>query len=220
MMHLIDDLKVIPGVIGACVFHYGEGLKMNNLPAIFKPERLNAVGSHLQRLHAAGQLSLSGLTDVVVSFDESAIVARELGEDYLVYVICDPSYNANLLSVSLNLLKEEFSSSGFSEALAGSEKNAEGRDESSADISSEEAGMRADQLKAVLEEIKADLARHVGPMAEFIFDEAYEDWTEEGADFSRIDALTDELVQGIDDEERADKCRLSIVSIIEQHRAR
>ena len=43
MIHLIDELKVIPGVMGACIVNLQDGLKVTNLPTIFKPERLKSL---------------------------------------------------------------------------------------------------------------------------------------------------------------------------------
>lgn len=51
MNQILDELKSIPGVVGACVYSPRAGLKISNLPGIFKPERLAAVGKHLSKLY-------------------------------------------------------------------------------------------------------------------------------------------------------------------------
>ncbi|MCK4502169.1 MAG: hypothetical protein KAU22_03980, partial [Desulfuromonadales bacterium] len=68
MIHLIDELKVIPGVIGACIVNSQEGLKVTNLPTIFKPERLTLVGKHLLKLYATGRMSFNDLTDIILNY--------------------------------------------------------------------------------------------------------------------------------------------------------
>jgi len=205
MMHLIDELKVIPGVVGACIFDTRDGLKVTNLPVIFKPERLNVVGKHLAKLYSAGRMSFNDLVDITLNYDESVIITRELEKNTLIFAVCDPSFNHNLLSMSFNLLQEEFNSSGFAVA----------EPEPLGEVQSPVAEMNAleppaemkrsigSDLKPLLDEMKADLAKILGPMAEFVFDEAVEEWSGNGADFTRIDLLVEQLEQEIGDEKKA-----------------
>ncbi len=44
MHQLIDELKSVSGVIGACTYSPQNGLQESNLPGIFKPEKLAAIG--------------------------------------------------------------------------------------------------------------------------------------------------------------------------------
>jgi hypothetical protein len=47
MQQIIDDLKSIPGVIGAFAFRTKQGILCNNLPSPFKPERLTEIAKTL-----------------------------------------------------------------------------------------------------------------------------------------------------------------------------
>ena len=116
MINLIDELKAIPGVVGASIVDANEGVKATNLPAIFKPERLAQVGNHLLELYAAGQLSFKDLTDITLNFEESVVVARVLDRSIVIFVICEPTFNNNLLNMSLNLLQDEFKGRTYAES--------------------------------------------------------------------------------------------------------
>ena len=205
MIRLIDELKVIPGIIGACIVNSQEGLMVTNLPSIFKPERLNLVGKDLLKLCSAGRVSFDDLTDITLNYDESVVVARELEADTLIFAICDPTFNHNLLSMSFNLLQEEFKLGNFSTATT-EEKTAESQ-----------PGQKvvSGALQDLLAEMKKSLGKILGPMAGFVFDEVTEEWMEQGApDFSRIEELIERINLEIADQDKIDHYRQIISSAL------
>ncbi len=107
MTHLIDELKVIPGVLGACFFKAGEGVTAVNLPPVFKKERLELVGNQLAKIYTAGASTFVDFTGLSLHFDETIIVTKAVAADILCFVICDPVYSHNVLAMSLDLLQEE-----------------------------------------------------------------------------------------------------------------
>lgn len=180
MINLIDELKAIPGVVGASIVDANEGIKATNLPAIFKPERLVQVGNHLLELYAAGQLSFKDLTDITLNFEESVVVARVLDKGIVIFVICEPTFNNNLLNMSLNLLQDEFKGRSYAESAPAEVKTV-----------AVPQGEVDPQLEELFEKMEKHLGKILGPMAEFIFAEILEKWKTEGAvDFSRITELT------------------------------
>ncbi|MFO7811816.1 MAG: hypothetical protein R6V21_02520 [Pelovirga sp.] len=107
MSYVIEELKMIPGVLGACFVQADIGVTAANLPAVFKKERLELIGNSLAKIYAAGATSLDEFSCLSLHFDESIVVARALGADTFCFVICDPAYNLNPLIMSLDLLQEE-----------------------------------------------------------------------------------------------------------------
>ncbi|MCD6582346.1 MAG: hypothetical protein J7K90_11135 [Desulfuromusa sp.] len=205
MIHLIDELKVIPGVIGACIINSQDGLKVTNLPTIFKSERLTLVGKHLSKLYSVGRMSFDDLTDITLNYDESVVVARELEKDTLIFAICDPSFNHNLLSMSFNLLQEEFKLGNFSTATA----------ETKSVASPPSQQVVSGAMEDLLTEMRESLGKILGPMAGFVFDEVAEEWMDQGApEFSRIEELVEQLNQEISDQDKIDKYRQVIASAL------
>ncbi len=208
MIHLIDELKVIPGVIGACIVSSKEGIKVTNLPSIFKSERLNLVGKHLLKLYSAGWMSFDDLTDVSLHFDESVVLARELEKGLLVFAICDPTFNQNLLTMSFNLLHEEFKLGNFSAVPVSAPLNE--------DVAAPVEATISGTLQDLLEEMKSALGKVLGPMAGFVFDEVLESWVEQGTpDFSRIEELIKQIDQEIVDRDKIDHYRQLISSVLQ-----
>lgn len=112
MTHLIDELKLIPGVFGACIVQADVGVTAANLPAIFKKERLELIGNHLLEIYAAGAATFADFSGLSLHFDEALVVARAVAADALCFVVCDPAYNPNSLIMSLDLLSEEIGGPG------------------------------------------------------------------------------------------------------------
>lgn len=199
MLQMLDDLKAIPGVVGASVYSSADGLLTTNLPGIFKPERLNVVGKHLTKLYSAGRLSFTDLTDVTLNYDESVVVARELDKQMLVFAFCDPSFNHNLLSMSLNLMQEEYQAGSLQSkpASAGSSSTAV-----PATAVAGKAEILEGSFATLLDRMRERLSKVLGPMAGFIFNESLEKWQQGGAESSRLDELISALNQEIADDEK------------------
>ncbi|SEA00323.1 hypothetical protein SAMN05660420_01030 [Desulfuromusa kysingii] len=211
MIHLIDELKVIPGVIGASIVNSKEGLKAANFPSIFKAERLQVVGKHLLKLYSVGRLNFDDLTDLSLNYDESVVVARELEKGTLVFAICDPSFNQNLLTMSFNLLHEEYKLGNFADSTIPTSPN----DVSSAAVEVGEAKVSA-SLQGLFMEMKGALGKVLGPMAGFVFDEVMDEWLTLGpSEFSRIETLIEQINQEILEPEKVANYRQLITPLLE-----
>ncbi|HEY5673615.1 MAG TPA: hypothetical protein VIR78_07915 [Malonomonas sp.] len=204
MKQLIDELKAIPGVVGGCIYSSREGLKETNLPGIFKADRLDAVGKHLAKLYSAGRMSFNDLTDVSLHYDESVVVARELQQGLLIFAICDPAFNHNLLSMSFNLLQEEFRNGAYARPATVAAAVAP-------PVVTRVPVLNARQL-GLLEDMKVKLGRVLGPMAGFIFDEVSEIWERQGGTSQRLGALLELLDKEIADEDKSASYRQLIAT--------
>jgi predicted regulator of Ras-like GTPase activity (Roadblock/LC7/MglB family) len=214
MIHLIDELKVIPGVIGACIVSSRDGLKVANFPSIFKPERLSAVGKHLLKLYSAGRMSFDDLSDLTLNFDESVVVARELEKGTLLFAICDPTFNQNLLTMSFNLLHEEYKLGNFTETAVSPAASPEVKGAEPAATTQPEQNIGT-SLKELLSGMKEALSNILGPMAGFIFDEAVEVWVQQGSpDFIRIEELIELINHEISEEEKIENYRQLISPVL------
>lgn len=199
MLQFIDELKDIPGVIGACTYSLQFGLQASNLPETFKPDTLTAIGKQLNKLYTAGQMNFTDLSDLVLNYDETVIVARKLLNKHLVFAVCDPSLNCSLLSMSLNLLQEEFHGN-----LMAAEHGSAGENSPIETLEPLKTIPPTDvNLTVLFKNLRECLFRIMGPLAGFIFDEAFDKWKMQGAEVGpRLDALLDLLYQEIDDQDK------------------
>lgn len=211
MLQLIDELKAIPGVVGACIYSSRDGLLESNLPGIFKAERLTLVGKHLAKLYSAGRMSFDDLTDVSLHYDESVVVARELEKSLLLFAICDPAFNHNLLTMSLNLLQEEFNNGVFSSSSGTTTAPVTPVETLVQAVAKSKLQLDARAL-GLLDDMKLKLGRILGPMAGFIFEEAVDNWEQQGGSLSQIELLLELLDKEIADEEKSLAYRQSIAA--------
>ncbi len=200
MNQLIDEVKTIPGVVGACLYSAQKGLQGSNLPKFFKPERLAAIGKQLFKLHSAGRMSFDDLTDLSLHYDESVVVVRELHDNLLIFAICDPSFNHNLLTMSFNLLQEEVKGGNYNIATTAAGPVTAGAETTT----SAPIGLAPDsRLLDLLAEMKKKLGKVLGPMAGFIFDETLESWQQQGvADARALASLLKLIETEIADEDK------------------
>jgi hypothetical protein len=179
---------------------------------MFKPERLILVGRHLLTLSASGRNSFNDLTDITLNYDESVVVARELAEGTILFAICDPTFNYNLLTMSFNLLQEEFNGGNFGSSVVETAAIIE----ESAPVSTSSAGGEASApLQDLLDKMKGLLSKILGPMAGFVFDDVVDELQGQGsADFSRIEDLISGINREIDDQEKIGHYRSLIAPLL------
>ncbi len=194
MKQAIDELKAIPGVVGACLFSAQEGLLQSNLPGIFKDDKLEAVGKQLTKLLAAGRMSFDDLNDISLHYDESVVIAREMRKGLTVFAICDPSFNHNLLTMSLNLLQEEMRDQPQPAAQPAAEPV------SSQPPEVESSSSTVDE--PLMTELQAALSKVLGPMAAIIFDEIRQDWLGQGGASAKVETLLEMIRREIGDPEK------------------
>lgn len=169
MKEIIDDLKDLSGVIGVCLYHGQSGVLTSNLPAIFSPEKLTDIGKLLMRIQSAGRMTFNDLTDLSLHYDESVILVRELEENLVVFLLCDPDFNQNLVTMSLNLAQQELQNqqTPLVQQFVKEDKPPE-------------AAATVEQIEPILAQIKEPLPKILGPMADFVFEEAVESWQATG----------------------------------------
>jgi chorismate mutase len=202
MQQLIDDLKTIPGVMGACVFNAGDGIRANNLPPLFKPERITEIAKNLIKISSAGQHALADVAMIFVSYEESSFLCRPISDSNYVIALCDPQINFNVLDMSLSLALEEMKSRGLvvpaspapaSPAVASASSN----------VSS--ASAPAVDEKQMLQNLETALNKVLGPMAGIVFGDVLETWQQTGG--SDFTLLVEDLCREIDDESKAQQYR-------------
>jgi len=177
MQQLTKDLKSIPGVIGASVYRSKQGIVANTLPTSFKQDQLLDIAKLLVKINAAGRLNFPDLGEVLLSFDESVVLCRQLNSQDFLIAICEPSINMNLLAMSMNLAIEEL---GQGE-LPTSAKAADARSNSSSPAPTTPTVSRktlrtSPPLATPLQVMEELLNNVMGPMAAIVFEDALDIW--------------------------------------------
>jgi len=208
MQQLIDDLKSIPGVIGAYVFRTNQGVQCSNLPSIFKPERIADITKSLIKIHTAGKQNFADLVEVFINYEESMLFCRQFTPSNYVMAVCDPGMNLGVLAMSLNMALEEVSGRVAAEEASPPEvQEAEVLEQPAAPAPPAAASppsFEKGPLAKPLEEMSKLLAKILGPMALIVFDDTVAKWAAGRTPTpSDLPELVDSLCREIDDSEKA-----------------
>lgn len=199
MKLVLDELKSVPGVIGAYLFNLKTGVLSNNLPGLFKEDKLVSLGRMLIKMNSAGRRNFPDIVEGTLFFEESVIVLREVSGGTCLIAICDPVYNSNLLTMSMNLTLEELKTSDEPAAAAPPPTAAA---PSPASPSADQLMARG-PLAAPLKEMQALLSKVLGPMAQIVFQDALAEWAANNPPTSAaLPQLVELLAREIGDPER------------------
>jgi hypothetical protein len=200
MKELLSDLKALPGVLGACLYHGQKGTLESNLPPFFKADKITEISRMLMKIHVAGRMSFHDLTDFCLQYDEAVILARELDENLLIFTLCTPDFNQNLVTMSLNLVKKDLQNNNhlLPDPVTVIETISEAQSETLTDSAAESSTPPSEQILPVLTAMKGHLPRVMGPIADMIFEESLESWQKQSnGSLADLDALISMLEEQI-----------------------
>jgi hypothetical protein len=203
MQRLLDNLRTIPGVTGACIHHSANGVRFNNLPEQFKPQQLNEIGGQLIKICSAGRLSFPDLGEFVIAYAEALLLCHPLSAHDCLIVVCEPTINLSLLTLSLNLALADLPP----DALTTSSPAAI-TPPSAMPTAPVENLRESGPLAKPLQGMASQLAKILGPMAFIVFDEAVAAWqVSQTPTPAGLSKLLDTLCREIGDAEKAKQYR-------------
>lgn len=210
MAVFLDELQNVPGVYGACLYHSQEGVLQSNLPSLYTDATVSEIGKVLARIHTAGQMNFSDLTDVSIRYDETTLLLRKIAEEINVFAILDPDCNQNLVTMSLNIIQQELKGKDLFSELSSTP--------SAPSASAPQAptgGVPSAEVEPILTKMQNSLAEVLGPMAALIFDEAVDDWKAQGGGSKdSLPALIQLISEEIGDDAKAREYRSMIQPIL------
>jgi hypothetical protein len=104
MRKLLNEISVIPGVTGFCVFDKKEGPLCKDLHPNLSEELLQLVGIHLIRLIQMGTMSELNVKSVHFRFDKYVVVGVPLDAGAVLLTICESHANCSLVATIAAML--------------------------------------------------------------------------------------------------------------------
>lgn len=230
MPQVLSDVRSVGGVVGCFIFDPKAGVVAADAPALFKPAKLMEVGRALAKTMKAAKMALPDGADVSFYYEEILIVSRDLGKGALLVVLCDPSMNVNLLSMSLNLAMEELQELAQRSSQSAAQEKAASAPPSppppppppaqkaapapspKAAPKAHDAGHSPSLDEETMRALEGALAKVVGPMALIIFRDSYEVWRARGD--AHTGGLVSVVCEEIGDEAKADRFRALAANLI------
>jgi len=217
MDSLLQEINMLPGVLGCFVYNSKQQVAGKKMPPIFKDNAIQNIGNLLARTIQMGSMAELNFTDIELKYNESVIIVNPLAGGALLVIICEPTTNKSLVSMTTGMLAKDIEA-----ALAGAppqatptpqpqtappvQNNAQTPPPQEAEIGAE--------LALVLEQIKDALAMAIGPIAAPVMKDSIELWVQQNEPtMANIPALAEILCTEINDEDLEDEFMAELKTI-------
>jgi len=207
MDSLLQEINMLPSVLGCFVYNGEQQIAGSKMPPIFKENNINAIGSLLSRIIQMGSVAELNFTDIEIKYNESLIVITPMAKGSLLVIICEPSANKSLINMTTGMLSRDIEAAmaqgitgtiGSSPASASPQAQAPPPQEAPPP---KEAEIDA-ELAPVLEQVKDALALAIGPIAAPVMKDTIEIWAQQGTPSkATLPALAKLLRAEINDDE-------------------
>ena len=213
MRRLLQEISVIPGVAGSCIFDKTAGALCSEFNAELPVDLTESVGIHFVRLLQMGLMNKLNIKSAHFRFDRYIVVGLPLDTGAILLAICEPDANCSLVATTAVMLAENMRD-GW--ALSASEPGLK-TEEKAPDVqpsAAEKQDVLA-SLKPQLEEIESALMEAIGPVSGMVMTDYLNKWYQSGlAEPSRLGDLVTMLVEEIGDESLAKSFKSSIKHLL------
>jgi hypothetical protein len=196
MRKLLQEISVIPGVTGSCIFDKKEGPLCKDLHPDLSEDLLQTVGIHLVRLIQMGKMSGLDVRSTHFKFDKYTVVGMPLDTGAVLLTICEAHANCSLVATTAAMLAADMRD----ELQRGIEQeNKGGADDTIEAAPVEESGPSA-ELQPLLDKVEDALAGAIGPVAGVVMQDYLSKWRAAGPEVpARLTELAAMLAEEIGD---------------------
>ena len=210
MRKLLNEISVIPGVSGSCIFDKKDGPLCKDLHPSLSENLLHTVGIHLVRLLQMSSMSSLQVKSIHFRYDKYALVGMPLDTGVVLMTICEAHANCSLVATTASMLAADMRED-LSRGINKPDIEA---------VTPDSEFVQEDDLELQLmyTEIEGVLAASVGPIAGMIMQDNLDKWRAAGPEIStRLSDLTAMLASEIDDEGLAQQFKEKINTLISSH---
>jgi hypothetical protein len=185
MQKLLDEISVIPGVAGSCIFDRDRGVVCRKMGDNLSSDITNHIGMNFIRLLQMAALNKLDVKSAQFRFDKYWLVGIPLQKGVILLTICDLQANCSLVASTAAMLVEDMRD----EITKPSKKQLH-------DLS--EFG--DEDIQKYLAEIENAFAAAIGPVAKMIISDYVYKWIQNGPpSVSRLPELLNSVAQEIED---------------------
>ena len=207
MDSLLQEINMLPGVLGCFVYNGKQQVAGNKMPPIFKDNSIKNIGNLLARTVQMGSIAQLNFTDIEIKYNESLLLANPLANGALLIIICEPSTNQSLVKMTTGMLAKDIEASLSMGSTPAPIRPQQTPTKSNAVF--QQAGKQApapkeeeisEELTPILEQVEEALALAIGPIAAPIMKDSIELWaTVHEPSIANIPALAKILCKEIND---------------------
>ncbi len=193
MRKLLNEISVIPGVSGSCIFDKTDGALCADFDTDLPKDLTENVGIHFVRLMQMGTMNKLNIKSAHFRFDKYSVVGMPLHTGSILLTICDSQANCSLVATTAAMLAED-----MREELEKPVTTRQAPAHAGQDVASE-SNVDKDVEKH-FEEIQNALASAIGPVAGMVMSDYVNKWKQDGSlSVTRLPELISMLVEEIGD---------------------
>ncbi len=213
MEELLQEVKVLPSVIGTFVYSEKNDTVFPDLPKLFMGKDLNQIGRSLTKVFKLNAKTNQAANTLELLYNETLILVKQIDNDSCLVVICEPSANLPLVTMTTSMLVADLKTA-VANALQAPKKKAAPQKKAAAPAAKAEKAsapkaaapedVDIDQminegpLSETFKHFQNALARAIGPIGKMVMKEVVEQWAKDGeCSAARFKELTDMLCEEI-----------------------
>ncbi len=207
MKTVLQELAILPGVIGSCICLDSTTILASSLPASFSNTMATDANSNIKRMMQMAKVKGLSPQTMSIRYDKFTILAIPVDENSTLLVICEPGSNTSLVATTASMLGPEIEKklSQPREKETAPPQTAKSTEQEYVDSKTTEA----------LEQIKTALFDTVGPVADMVYEDCLLQWTEnKPADMARIFEFLACISKEIDNDELFGEFKNKIASLL------
>ena len=111
MKDVLDEIAILPGVIGSCLFNKKYGQLCPGLPSSFTNEKVENIANRVTRLIEMGNsIAEMDIQTLTFWYDAFIVIAMMMEKETLLLTVCQLWTNLSLVSTTIDVLSKEIKS--------------------------------------------------------------------------------------------------------------
>ncbi|MEN8188319.1 MAG: hypothetical protein ABFS19_00595 [Thermodesulfobacteriota bacterium] len=212
-----DIVSSLPEITGAFLASPNHEILIDQAAHIFPMGEQQHIAETLYAVHSLGSSRFNNITAVQVGFHSLNLCTRILDDGNQLVVIHRPELSTSMLKMTVQLALNSEQGDGDAPVQATVEQEPVveiEEDDSEADLALVEELLHSDNdLSSLLNAIRDELAKHIGPVVELVFEDALPKWAKNGG---AAKERLGELIPGLADELETDADRVEFERDIEK----
>lgn len=212
MKELLQEIKLLPSVIGSFIHINGSSEVFSDLPKIFLTKGPQ-IGQAVDKIFKVNESSSIKANNIEIKFNESQVLAKQIDKDASLITLCEANANLSLVNMTASMLMSELKNSVENVRNGGNATQAPAKPQPQAPPAARPAPeappakkvnikeiLHTGPLAKTLHEFQNALALAIGPIGEMVMKETVEKWAEDGeCSKARLSELCVMLCREIDD---------------------
>lgn len=203
MDSLLQEITVLPGVLGSFVFTNKQKIAGSKMPPIFRENSIQTIGNLIARTIQIGNMAQLDFKGIEIKYNESLLLVTPLAQNALLVIICEPGANKSLITMTTGMLAQDISAAlanPMAHQAAIRQPPSGATPQQTRKVEADEAAIDA-VLAPILEKVKDALAMAIGPIAAPVMKDSIEIWAKQAPpSIATLPALAELLCAEINDD--------------------